>query len=62
MASDDDSICHRDIKPENLLLDENYQLKIADFGLSASCVSLLKQTCGTKEFAAPGMSTERFLR
>jgi serine/threonine protein kinase len=29
------SILHRDIKPDNLLLDENYNIKISDFGLSA---------------------------
>ena len=28
-------VAHRDIKPENLMLDQNFNLKIVDFGFAA---------------------------
>ncbi|XP_076902821.1 CBL-interacting serine/threonine-protein kinase 8-like isoform X1 [Bidens hawaiensis] len=49
-------VYHRDLKPENLLLDSQGNLKISDFGLSASPgegVSILRTTCGTPNYVAP---------
>lgn len=49
-------VLHRDIKGDNLLLDTNYVLKIADFGLATQLASpeeLVHSFCGTPKYQAP---------
>jgi 5'-AMP-activated protein kinase catalytic alpha subunit len=50
-------ICHRDLKPENLLLDDQNNIKIVDFGLSNTYApqQTLKTACGSPCYAAPEM-------
>lgn len=49
------NIYHRDLKPENILLDENKNIKLADFGMAAlqPTGTMLKTACGSPHYAAP---------
>lgn len=51
------NIMHRDIKPENLLVSEDYELKICDFGFARvykkSNKDLLTDYVATRWYRAP---------
>lgn len=51
------NIVHRDLKPENMLLDEQFNIKIVDFGLSNTygVGDRLRTACGSPCYAAPEM-------
>jgi len=51
-------VMHRDVKPENVLVADDGQLKLADFGwaVHAPCPHNIRYTfCGTPEYLSPEM-------
>jgi len=51
-------VIHRDLKPENILLDQDGYIKLTDFGLVRTKMSINERTttfCGTPEYISPEM-------
>ena len=53
------NIVHRDLKPENLLLDSLGYVKIIDFGFAKQISSKTYSFCGTFEYMAPEIITNK---
>ena len=53
-------VIHRDIKLNNILIDENDNIKICDFGMAVSLYDGDNTKCGTPNYMAPEILTKRY--
>ena len=56
-------LCHRDLKLENILVDDQFNLRLIDFGMSKRLDNLLNENLpnpkeGTKLYMAPEIDRE----
>jgi len=56
----DPPVVHRDIKPENVLVDEHYNVKLSDFGLSSTLSHLTVHNAANAVGSALYMAPELF--
>lgn len=49
------NVAHRDVKLENILVDENYNIQIADWGLASPTQERSTKIVGTQENNPPEM-------
>lgn len=53
------NVSHRDVKPSNLLMRQDGFIALADFGLATRLRGGLKTFCGTAEYIAPEVLSEK---
>ncbi|KAI5527530.1 protein serine/threonine kinase protein [Trichomonas vaginalis G3] len=49
----DHELAHRDLKPANILFDDDFNIKICDFGLACIHEPISQKYCGNLRYAAP---------